>query len=133
MNTAFRNTRRMYASFIPITYDSAIPYAQKDDVFKYLGLIKNKPHYVNQYNEVYSRMGFGNMRYEAEWLDEYKMLWTDYPVIYRLITFKEMDYFYDMEHNDAYYYDIDMDLVIPAGYYDRKKHTLSNIQYWGGI
>tara|TARA_B110000467_G_C18287619_1_gene462677 strand:- start:424 stop:723 length:300 start_codon:yes stop_codon:yes gene_type:complete len=98
-----------------------------------LGLVKDKPHYVNQHNEVYSRTGGGSaMNYEAHWLDDYKMLWTDYPLTYRLVTFKEMDYFYDVDHTDAYYYDKDMELVVPVGFYDKKNHTFNNLYYWQG-
>ena len=38
-----------------------------------------------------------------------------------------MNYFYDMEKKYAYYYDDDMKLVMPAGFYDPKTHTFKNL------
>jgi len=110
-----RYTRSISASSIPLT--------SFNDVFTYLGYIKDTYHYVNNHNEVYIKSPNGDMDYVADWLDEHKMLWTDHPISYRLITYKSMNYFYDIDYKDAYYYDKDMNLVLPAGYYDPKKHT----------
>jgi len=91
--------------------------------FSYLGYIKNTSHYINEHNEVFSKMPNGNLEYVADWLDEHKMLWTDYPITYRLVSLKEQNYFYDVKHKDAYYYDKDMQLVIPAGFYDKTNNV----------
>ena len=97
--------------------------------FRYIGYIKYKPHYANLCNEVFSPIKGGGAQYEGTWLEDYKMLWTDHPMIYRLVTFKAMNYFYDMENKDAYYYDHDMKLVMPAGFYDPKTHTFKKL-FW---
>ena len=110
-----RYTRYISASSIPLT--------GFNDVFTYLGYIKDTYHYVNNHNEVYIKSPDGGMEYVADWLHDHKMLWTAHPISYRLITHKSMNYFYDIDYKDAYYYDKDMDLVLPAGYYDPKKHT----------
>ena len=110
-----RYTRSISASSIPLT--------GFNDVFTYLGYIKDTYHYVNNHNEVYIKSPDGGMEYVADWLHDHKMLWTDHPISYRLITHKSMNYFYDIDYKDAYYYDKDMDLVLPAGYYDPKLHT----------
>ena len=91
--------------------------------FTYLGYVKNTSHYINEHNEVFSKMPNGNLEYVADWLDEHKMLWTDYPITYRLVSLKEQNYFYDVKHKDAYYYDKDMQLVIPAGFYDKTNNV----------
>lgn len=110
-----RYTRYISASSIPLT--------GFNDVFTYLGYIKDTYHYVNNHNEVYIKSPDGGMEYVADWLHDHKMLWTDHPISYRLITHKSMNYFYDIDYKDAYYYDKDMDLVLPAGYYDSKLDT----------
>tara|TARA_B100000886_G_scaffold184802_1_gene126798 strand:- start:181 stop:585 length:405 start_codon:yes stop_codon:yes gene_type:complete len=110
-----RYTRYISASSIPLT--------GFNDVFTYLGYIKDTYHYVNNHNEVYIKSPDGGMEYVADWLHDHKMLWTDHPISYRLITHKSMNYFYDIDYKDAYYYDKDMDLVLPAGYYDPKLDT----------
>lgn len=84
--------------------------------FKFLGIIKNQPHYRNMFDEVYTYHKGEGLEYVADWLDEYKMLWTEYPVLYRLTTINQKDYFYDVEFKDAYKYDSTHDLVIPQGY-----------------
>ena len=70
--------------------------------FRYLGLIKNIPHFVNPRNEVYYNNIGGNFEYSADWLEEHKMLWTDNPISYRLITLNGVNYFYDLEYQDTY-------------------------------
>ena len=84
--------------------------------YKYLGLIKNQPHYINEYNEVYMHEHSEKLEYVADWLDDYKMLWTDNPEIYRLVTINNQNYFYDIEFKDAYKYDKVSGLVIPQGF-----------------
>jgi hypothetical protein len=83
--------------------------------YKYLGCIKNQPHYINKYNEVYMHNFGENLEYTADWLDDYKMLWTHDPILYRLVTINSQNYFYDVEFRDAYKYDIKADIVIPQG------------------
>ena len=101
---------KMMSRKIPVS-NGAIP-----PEFKFLGIIKNQPHYKSIFNEVYLHNKGDGLEYVADWLDEYKMLWTDYPVLYRLRTINEQDYFYDIEFNDAYKYDMNTQLVIPQGY-----------------
>tara|TARA_B110000467_G_C18032665_1_gene321543 strand:- start:246 stop:629 length:384 start_codon:yes stop_codon:yes gene_type:complete len=84
--------------------------------FKFLGIIKNRPHYKSIYNDVYLHHKSDDLEYVADWLDEHKMLWTDYPLSYRLTTINEQDYFYDVEFHDAYKYDMNTQLVVPQGY-----------------
>lgn len=83
--------------------------------YRYLGWIKNQPHYVNKHNEVYLHNIGENLEYTADWLDDYKMLWTYDPILYRLVTINSQDYFYDVEFLDAYKYDSETNLVIPQG------------------
>ena len=99
------------------------PFMKNGNPFTYLGYVKNTSHYINEHNEVFSKMPNGNLEYVADWLDEHKMLWTDYPITYRLVSLKEQNYFYDVKHKDAYYYDKDMQLVIPAGFYDKTNNV----------
>ena len=80
-----RYTRYISASSIPLT--------GFNDVFTYLGYIKDTYHYVNNHNEVYIKSPDGGMEYVADWLHDHKMLWTDHPISYRLITHKSMNYF----------------------------------------
>ena len=83
--------------------------------YKFLGIIKNQPHYRNMLDEVYTYHKGEGLEYVADWLHDYKMLWTDYPVLYRLVTINQTNYFYDVEFKDAYKYDMMNDLVIPQG------------------
>ena len=96
---------------------------------RHLGYIKNNSCYVNTNNQVFSMRKGGEMHYEANWHDGNKMLWTNYPFIYRLVSFKSMNYFYDIENKDAYYYDHELNLVIPAGFYNPKTHEFKNY-FW---
>lgn len=102
-----------------------LPFTQKYDNFTYLGVIKNRPHYKNLYDEVFLCHSYGKLDYVADWLEEYKMLWTDYPVNYRLITVKKKDYFFDVHEFDTYEYDHNKNIVIPVGYYCPKKHVIT--------
>lgn len=83
--------------------------------YRYLGWIKNQPHYINQCNEVYMHNIGENLEYTADWLDDYKMLWTYDPILYKLVTINSENYFYDIEFLDAYKYDSETNLVIPQG------------------
>ena len=125
MNFVIKPSRKFASSFAPVTRFSSISYPQKGGAFKFLGIVKNKPHYLNEDNEVYT-MKSSKMDYRADWDDEFKMLWTTYPVTYHLITFKNRNYFYDIEDKDAYYYDKDMELVVPYGFYNQKTHTFNS-------
>ena len=128
MNFALKATRCVFSScpsYYPITYTSYIPQVCEGDRLTYLGLVKNKPHYMNQHNEVYTSDNGGGLIYAADWLEKYKMLWTDQPVIYRLKTLKAVDFFYDVDYKDAYYYNPITKLVQPIGYYDNKSDTFS--------
>ena len=120
-------TRCIRTSFYPIT--SALPLTSEKDKFSYLGIVKNTPHYVNQYNEVYFRSHCGDMEYAAEWLEDYKMLWTDHPIIYRLRTQKAINFFYDVDYKDAYYFNPITNLIQPIGFYDRKTDTFRMNSY----
>ena len=119
--------RAISATATPVyeTAFSKFPFNHKYDIFSYLGMVKNKPHYYNLYNEVYISHGMGELEYVADWLEEYKMLWTDYPVTYRLITVQKKDYFFDVNHHDTYAYDYNKKLVYPVGYYCPKKHIIT--------
>lgn len=132
LNLAIKQSRKFSSSFLPVTPPPLVTSPQKGSEYKFFGIVKRNPHYINKYNEVYT-MKNGVMVYHADWLDQHKMLWTDYPLTYRLVTFKNMNYFYDIEHNDAYYYDKDIDVIIPAGFYNHKNHTFNNTYYWGGV
>lgn len=128
MNTALKVTRCALSSsvsFYPITYTSYIPQICEGDRLTYLGLVKNKPHYMNEHNEVYTSDNDGGLIYVAHWLEKYKMLWTDQPVIYRLKTLKAVDFFYDVDYKDAYYYNSNTNLIQPIGYYHNKTDTFS--------
>ena len=103
----------------------ALPLLHKYDNFTYLGMVKNKPHYKNLYDEVFLCHAHGKLDYVADWLDDYKMLWTDYPVNYRLITVKKKDYFFDVHDFDTYAYDYNKSIVYPVGYYCPKKHIIT--------
>lgn len=120
--------RAIYTNAIPL-YESAVaaamPLLHKYDNFTYLGMVKNKPHYKNLYDEVFLCHSYGKLDYVADWLDEYKMLWTDYPVKYRLITVKNKDYFFDVHDFDTYAYDYNKSIVYPVGYYCPKKHIIT--------
>ena len=84
--------------------------------YKFLGIIKNQPHYRNCFDEVYMYHKGEGLEYVADWLHDYKMIWTEHPILYRLTTINQKDYFYDVEFKDAYKYDYTNDLVIPQGY-----------------
>ena len=96
---------------------------------RHLGYIKNNSCYVNADNQVFSVRKGGEMHYEAFWHDGYKMLWTDYPTIYHTVSFKSMNYFYDIVHKDAYYYDRELHVVMPAGFYNSKTHEFKDY-FW---
>ena len=71
---------------ISIHNSSIIPELVKIDDFRFLGFIKNMPHYVNSENEVYVNILENNtVEYVADWWDKKKMLWTTYPQNYRSI------------------------------------------------
>lgn len=91
----------------------------------YLGMIKNKKHYLNTYNEVYMKTPYGQLEYTAEWLPEYKMLWVDYPhIIYKSVTIQQKDYFYDIYNKDAYIYDENQQIVKYVGNYCHMNHFI---------
>ena len=102
----------------------AIPSVHISNSLSYLGMLKNKPHYLNIDDEVYVEKCDGNLEYVAEWLPSYKMLWTDDPIIYRLITIKDKNYFYDMDFMDVYRYDETDKLVKYIGNYCPDTHTI---------
>ena len=114
MNTMIQLSRQTikngFKTTIPELTFSASP-------FRYLGLIKNIPHFINPKNEVYYTNVGGNLEYSADWLEEHKMLWTDNPISYRLITLNGVNYFYDLEYYDTYTYDYNKDQVKYIGEY----------------
>ena len=97
--------------------------------FQYLGHIKNYSYYVNLNNQVFSARKGGIMHHEASWHEGYKMLWTDFPNIYRRVSFKNMNYFYDTHHKDVYYYDKELRIIMPAGFYNPDTHEFKNY-FW---
>lgn len=106
----------------------ALPMTNYHDNLNYIGMIKNKPHYKNYANEVFVTNGYNQYDYVADWLEDYKMLWTDYPEIWRLITINKKNYFFDLHHLDAYSYDFNKKLVYPVGLYCPKQNNIiSNI------
>ena len=96
---------------------------------RHLGYIKNKSYYVNTDNQVFSARKGGEMYYEANWHEDYKMLWTNYPTIYQRVSFKSMNIFYDIIYKDAYYYDDELHVIMPAGFYNPKTHEFKNY-FW---
>lgn len=97
---------------------------EKYDSFTFLGMIKQKPHFINPYYEAYEMNFHGRLDYCADWLEDHKMLWTDDPINYRLITINNRDYFYDLTDYDSYTYDYDKQIVIPTGIYCPNTHSL---------
>ena len=97
-----------------------------EDKFQYLGLIKNMPHFLNNKNEVYCRFD-DEIEYEhvADWNDEYKMLWTENPIIYKLHIHKNIKYFYDVEFCDAYTYCYKKHIVIPIGTWNKMEKKIN--------
>lgn len=97
-----------------------IPLHKNIKQFSYLGFIKNQSYYIDEHHRAYEKLPNGIMNHVAYWREKEKMLWIDSPITYELIPYKDQNYFYDIVHKDAYYYDKDMSLVIPAGFYDKK-------------
>jgi len=74
---AYKNTRVCQSAYALPNYS---------DNMTYIGMIKNTPHYKNYQDEVYVINSINEYDYVADWLDQHKMLWTDYPEIWRLVT-----------------------------------------------
>ena len=104
---------------IPIHNTSLVPELVKIDDFKFLGFIKNMPHFVNSKNEVYVNILENNtVEYVADWWDKKKMLWTENPQNYRSIIQNENRFFYDVDFKDAYKYDYEHNVVRHVGNYN---------------
>ena len=102
-----------------------MPMFQASGSLSYLGMIKNKPHYLNDGDEVYAQESCGNLEYVADWLCSYKMLWTSEPIIYRLITINDKNYFYDVDFLDAYRYNKHDKIVYYVGNYCPDMHEIN--------
>ena len=120
---ATRGINRSLAIHPPVIH-SPQHILEKYDSFTFLGMIKQKPHFINPYYEAYEMNLYGRLDYCADWLDDHKMLWTDDPINYRLITIKNKNYFYDLTDYDSYTFDYDKQLVIPTGTYCPFTHSL---------
>lgn len=104
---------------VSVHYSSQIPELVQIDDFRFLGFIKNMPHYVNSKNEVYVNILEDNtVEYVADWWDKNKMLWTDNPQNYRSIIQNGKTFFYDIDFKDAYKYDEKHKIVRHIGNYD---------------
>ena len=104
---------------IPIHNTSLVPELVKIDDFKFLGFIKNMPHFVNSKNEVYVNILENNtVEYVADWWDKKKMLWTENPQNYRSILQNENRFCYDVDFKDAYKYDYEYNIVRYVGNYN---------------
>ena len=104
---------------------SAYALPNYNDNMRYIGMIKNIPHYKNYQDEVYLINSFNQYDYVADWLDEHKMLWTDYPQIWRLVTVNKKNYFFDIYDLDAYSYDFNKHIVYPVGLYCPKQKIIT--------
>lgn len=114
-----KTTKRNIIQHIP-------PMFQSSGVLSYLGMIKQKPHYLNHFDEVYAQESCGKLEYVADWLPSYKMLWTSNPITYRLITIKNKNYFYDMDFMDAYRYNERDKMIHYMGNYCQHTHKINN-------
>lgn len=99
----------------------ALPLTDYHDNLTYIGMIKNRPHYKNYLDEVFVINRFKQYDYVADWLEDHKMLWTDYPQIWRLVTVNKKKYFFDMYELDAYTYDFKKKLVYPVKLYSQNR------------
>ena len=102
------------------------PMFQASGTLSYLGMIKHKPHYLNDFDEVFTQESCGKLEHVADWLPSYKMLWTSNPIIYKLITIKHKNYFYDMDFLDAYRYNKRDKIVHYVGNYCPHTHKIRN-------
>lgn len=116
MLKSIRNASLHYPRFEPKFH--VIP-NEKPHELKFIGFIKNMPHYLNSDQEVYvNHPDEGIMEYVADWWDKKKMLWTENPQNYREFYQSGNHYFYDIDFNDAYKYDPKMKLVVHIGRFD---------------
>ena len=93
--------------------------------FKFLGFIKNMPHYLNTEQEVYvNHYDEGVMEYVADWWDNKKMLWTENPQNYRAFLQNGEKFFYDVDFNDAYKYDHKQGIVVHVGRFDQNMECI---------
>ena len=124
MIKSIRNASLHYPKFEPKL--NLIPKERPYDL-KFIGFIKNMPHYINSYQEVYvNHREEGIMEYVADWWDNKKMLWTENPQNYRALIQNGGQYFYDVDFCDAYKYDHNKKLVVHIGRYD---HNLEKIVF----